>query len=184
MAKPVTNRRNWWGGGDEELEAEVMGMLVDLARYVLRQVDPRHSNYVDVDELVAEAWLHSVRYLDGFDRGDLLNCIGPMKQEYCRLRYRFFSRSRSRKHPVAQISDDYPLVCHRGQWGVRCLDIWDSIRSRCTPRQREIVLSRWEGRERAESGRRVGVSSPETVRQECLAVRRLVEGDGIILEWR
>ena len=79
---------------------------------------------------------------------------------------------------MVRLSEDYPLECRRGQWGVRCLDLWDLIRVRCTPRQRRMVLARWEGRERREIAGQEGLSG-ETVRLETVEVRKHLANENL-----
>ncbi len=176
MGRPRTNESNWWRGEGEEVEHEAMKVLTATATATLRRLDPRGSNFVEVGDLISEGWLRSMRYCKEAGQWDALRCMMHMRESYWRLRSRMFVAGKSARR--MRVSDDYPLVCRRGQWGVRCLDLWDMIQVRCRPACRRMVLARWEGRGRREVACQEGVSG-ETVRLRCLAVRRALESDGI-----
>jgi len=177
MGRSRTNESNWWRGEGEEVEAEAMEVLTATAKATLRRMDPGRSNFVEVGDLISEGWLRSMRYAEGLTKWEPWQCLTHMREEYLRLRFRSFSCSR-RQPGMDRISDDYPLECHRGQWGVRCLDLWDAIRTRCTPRQRRIVLARWQGFSRKEAAGQVGLTSTESVRLECRKVEQSLAGVG------
>ena len=171
MGRTRTNESNWWRGEGEEVEKEAMKVLESTAKTTLKRLDPRRTNFVEVGDLISEGWLRSMRYAASLSQWEPLQCLKHMMEEYRRLRHRSFSCSRNREPGMVRLSDDYPLECRRGVWGVRCLDLWDLIRVRCTPRQRRMVLARWEGRDRKEVAEREKVS-PETVRLETVEVRK------------
>jgi len=176
MGRPRSNESNWWRGEGEEVEQEAMKVLTATAKTTLRRLDPQRSNFVEEGDLISEGWLTSMRYaVDGLQQWEARFCMQHMMEEYRRLRHRSFSCSRNRGQ-IVRLSDDYPLVCHRGRWGVRCLDLWDLICARSTPRQRRMVLARWEGREWREIADQEGVSR-ETVRLETVEVRRRMVKD-------
>jgi len=172
MVRPRTNESNWWRGEGEEVEHEAMKVLTATAKVTLKKLDPKRSNFVEVGDLISEGWLRSMRYAAGLSQWEPLQCLKHMMEEYRRLRYRRFSSNRNQDE-IVLVSDDYPLVWNRSYWGVRCLDLWDLIRVRCTPRQRRMVLARWEGCERREIADREGVSG-ETVRLEAVETRRQI----------
>ena len=173
MGRTRTNESNWWRGEGEEVEQEAMKVLESTAKTTLKRLDPRRTNFVEVGDLISEGWLRSMRYAASLSQWEPLQCLKHMMEEYRRLRHRSFSCSRNREPGMVRLSEDYPLECRRGQWGVRCLDLWDLIRVRCTPRQRRMVLARWEGCERREIADREGVSC-ETVRLEAVKTRRQI----------
>lgn len=171
MGRPRTNESNWWRGEGDEVEQEAMRVLTATAKATLRRLDPGKTNFVEVGDLISEGWLRSMRYAGGLSQWEPLRCLKHMTEEYLRLRHRSFACSRNREHGMVRLSDDYPLECRRGVWGVRCLDLWEFVRVGCTPRQRRMILSRWEGRGRREIAEREGVSG-ETVRLESAAARK------------
>ncbi len=173
MGRPRTNHSNWWRGENEEIERQAMAVLTATAQATLRQMDPGRSNFVEVGDLISEGWLRSMRYARQLEKWEPLHCMKHMREEYLRLRFRSYSASYNHQHPTLRISDDYPLIYHRSQWGVRCLDIWDMVQVRCTPRQRRVVLHRWRGYSRTEIARRLGLSG-ESVRLERVHIRGLL----------
>ena len=170
MARPRTNESNWWQGEGEEAERAAMKILVAAAKVTLRKMDPGRTNFVEVGDLVSEGWLCSMRYATHLGNWASLHCMMHMRQQYIRLKRRIFSQSRNR--PMTRTSDDYPLLCHKGQWGSRCLDIWDAIETRCTPRQQRIAAARWQGYTRIEAAQQEGLTSAESVRLELHQVRQ------------
>jgi len=152
------------------VEQEAMKVLTATAKTTLRRLDPQRSNFVEVGDLISEGWLRSMRYAEGLTAWEPWQCLKHMAEEYRQLRHRRFSCSRNRGQ-IVRLSDDYPLVWNRSHWGVRCLDLWDLIRVRCTPRQRRMVLARWEGRDRKEIAGQEGLSG-ETVRLETVEARK------------
>lgn len=170
MGRPRTNESNWWRGEGEEVEQEAMKVLTATAKTTLRRLDPGRTNFVEEGDLISEGWLRSMRYAEGLTAWEPWQCLKHMAEEYRRLRHRSFACSRNRGQMV-RLSDDYPLVWNRSHWGVRCLDLWDLIRVRCTPRQQRVIVSRWEGRSRQEIASGEGVSI-ETVRLDTAAVRK------------
>ena len=176
MGRPRTNESNWWRGEGEEVEHEAMKVLTATAKVTLRRLDPDGTNFVEVGDLISEGWLRSMRYATSLSQWEPLQCLKHMGEEYRRLRYRSFSCSRNRELGIVRFSDDYPLECRRGLWGVRCLELWDVVCVRCTPRQQRIVLARWEGRERREIADREGLSG-EMVRLEAVKVRNALKAD-------
>lgn len=173
MARPRTNESNWWRGEGEEVEQEAMKVLTAAATVTLSRLDPQRSNFVEVGDLISEGWLTSMRYaVGGLQQWEARYCVQHMTRAYIHLRHRRFSCSRNRNHPLVALSDDYPLECRRGQWGTRCLDLWDAILVRCTPRQRRIVVARMMGSTLQEAAEQVGLTSAEMARLEMCKVRK------------
>ena len=173
MGRTRTNESNWWRGEGEEVEQEAMKVLTATAKTTLRRLDPDRSNFVEEGDLISEGWLTSMRYaVGGLQQWEARFCMQHMMEEYWRLRHRSFACSRNRGQ-IVRLSDDYdyPLVWNGSYWGVRCLDLWDLIRVRCTPRQRRMVLARWEGRDRKEIAGQEGLSGG-SVRLAPVEVRK------------
>ncbi len=179
MGRTRTNESNWWRGEGEQVEQEAMKVLESTAKTTLKRLDPKRSNFVEVGDLISEGWLRSMRYAEGLTAWEPWQCLKHMAEEYRRLRHRSFACSRNRREVVRLGDDyDYPLVWNGSYWGVRCLDLWDLIRVRCTPRQRRMVLARWEGRERREIAGQEGLSG-ETVRLETVEVRKHLANENL-----
>lgn len=178
MGRPRTNRSNWWRGENEKIEKQAMNILEATAKTVLKQLDPKQTNFVEVGDLISEGWLTSMRYaVDGLQKWEARFCMQHMKEAFIHMKYRRFSCSRNRNHPLIHLSDNYPLIYHKSGWGMKCLDLWDFIKVKTTKRQKGIILMKWMGWRAKDTTKQAGVTSKETVRLEMVKVRKELKGE-------
>jgi hypothetical protein len=64
MARPITNRNNWWR---EEDEKSLIEMLTGCAVLTLQQCGGCENHQVEVGDLISEGWLKVLRY-GNFDK--------------------------------------------------------------------------------------------------------------------
>jgi len=87
MARPLTNRSNWWRGADEETERKAMQILTATAKLTLARFDPV-SQYVTVGDLISEGWLRVMRYRPQCSpAAQAYRCMREMAARYWRLRH-------------------------------------------------------------------------------------------------
>lgn len=171
MGRPLRRRCSYWHESGLEI-------LRKPAQQVLRRMEKFRSNFVTEDDLINEAWLYSFRYGDDATLGVQAFCAKlHMKQSWIKLRYeRPFAKKRIHTTPLYTIkeSDDYPLVCVDGQWGIQCIDIDDFLGHTLTRNQSIVVKHMMEAESKEQVGRELGVSGA-AVGQTLGRVRRRLE---------
>jgi len=144
MGRPLRDRSNFW-------TEEGMWILKKAATDVLRVLDPAAMNpnsptrrIVELDDLINEVWLRSFRRGDQKTLGkQFLWSKHHVWRAWRELR---FEQSHTQGRPTqVRFSTDFPLVCDHGDWGTRCLDLWDYIGTKTTCQQRVAIANRAAG---------------------------------------
>ena len=134
-----------------------MWVLKAAARRVLRRMDPDGRGYVTEGDLISEGWARSVRYgCDDTMGKQLIWCVKHMMTAWRELS---FEQAYTGSRPtITRLSDDYPLERADGQYGTRCIELWDLIETRCSRRQKQVLQARLTGETVREVGQRLGVT--------------------------
>lgn len=154
-----------------------MWILKAAARRVLRRMDPDGRGFVTEGDLISEGWARSLRYgRDDTMSRQLIWCIKHMMTAWRELSFeQAYTGSRPR---ITRLSDDYPLEHADGQYGTRCIELWDLIQARCTRRQREVLERRLAGETIREVGDGLGVTHQCVSITQRRAAEALRRGDG------
>ena len=150
-----------------------MQILTVAARTVLRQMTTRGHNYVTEGDLISEGWLGSMRHGsdDTSSGGHFAMAVRKMRNAWRWLEHeQCYVQKRPKIRPWPDSDDEThldrvaALACDDGQWGTRCIDIWDYIGSRTNARTQDILRQRTETRNDPEIACRIGLTR-ERVRQ-------------------
>lgn len=169
MARPRIRKAGYW-------REDAIWILKAAARRVLRRMDPDGRGFVTEGDLISEGWARSVRYgCDDTMGKQLIWCIKHMMTAWRELSFeQAYTRSRPR---ITHLSEDYPLEHAGGQYGMRSVDLWDLIDTRCSKRQKQVLERRLAGETIREVGQKLGVTHQCVSATQRRAIEVLGRGD-------
>jgi hypothetical protein len=135
---------------------EALFILRKAAHEVLYVCDPAGAGYITADDLIAEAWIRSLRHGCEETLGkQLVWSKLHMYRAYKELRWeQVYTANRPKQcWPITE------LVDRKGKWVVKVLDLADVIINRCHNREWPAIFDKACGYTDEETGKREGVTA-------------------------
>jgi hypothetical protein len=151
--RPLKDRSHYW-------HEDGMKILGKAAHEVISAYDYRHTNFVEAGDLISEGWIRSFRRGRDEDlRKTMLWAKKTMINAFFELRdEQVYKQHQLHPHSIHEIVKYFPLVYNQGQWGVRCIDLWDLIVHRVPGRHQLIIANDACGRGTRQSADDLGIT--------------------------